>query len=232
MRRAERLFRLIQELRSRNIARAQDLAETLEVSLNTIYRDIAHLQASGLPIDGEAGVGYLLRDGFDLPNITLTHDQLDALALGLAFVEASDDVSLSHAAQEVRSKLQGALPEPNTRRLLDAPMRRIPTAGQNDKTLPMIRQAIREQRYLRMQYQKSRNDISRRSIEPLLIWSLNNGWMLTAWCRLREDFRNFRNDRIVALHMTEERFENAKEKRLQFLELDACKNSKPRLASV
>ena len=83
MRRAERLFRLIQELRSRNIARAQDLAETLEVSLSTIYRDIAHLQASGLPIDGEAGVGYLLRDGFDLPNITLTHDQLDALALGL-----------------------------------------------------------------------------------------------------------------------------------------------------
>ena len=86
MRRAERLFRLVNEMRSRDVCTAQDLAQALEVSLSTIYRDVAHLRGSGLPIEGEAGVGYIQRPGFDLPAMTFTHDQIDALAVGLAFV--------------------------------------------------------------------------------------------------------------------------------------------------
>lgn len=117
MRRAERLFRLVRELRSRNISRAEDLAATFEISVRTIYRDIAHLQASGLPIEGEAGVGYILRPGFDLPALTFTFEQIDALAVGLSFVEAAGDLSLSLAAKEVRAKLQAALPRPDQRKL-------------------------------------------------------------------------------------------------------------------
>ncbi|MEM9505738.1 MAG: HTH domain-containing protein, partial [Cyanobacteria bacterium P01_E01_bin.43] len=91
MRRAERLFRLVALMRANGLSRAEDLADTLEVSVRTIYRDVAHLQGSGLPIEGEAGVGYLLRPGFDLPSMTFTHEQMDALALGLKFViEAAD----------------------------------------------------------------------------------------------------------------------------------------------
>ena len=109
MRRAERLFRLVNEMRSLGTCRAGDLARRLEVSQRTVYRDIAHLQASGLPIDGEAGVGYVLRPGFDLPSVTFTHDQLDALAVGLALAQSMDDPSLAAAAREVRAKLQAGL---------------------------------------------------------------------------------------------------------------------------
>ena len=112
MRRAERLFRVVNEMRTRSVTRAEDLAKHLEVSVRTIYRDLAHLQASGLPIEGEAGVGYLLRPGFDLPSVTFTHEQVDALAIGLSFVESLDDPVLASAAQEVRAKLQASLPHP------------------------------------------------------------------------------------------------------------------------
>lgn len=89
MRRADRLFMLVREMRVRGVSRADDLAAFFEVSVRTIYRDIAHLQASGLPIDGEAGVGYLLRPGFDLPIVTFTYEQVDALAVGLSLPKAS-----------------------------------------------------------------------------------------------------------------------------------------------
>ena len=102
MRRAERLFRLVNELRSRGVSRAEDLAAYFEISARTVYLDIAHLQASGLPIEGEAGVGYILRPGFDLPAMTFTFEQIDALAMGLSFVEVAGDTSLSEAAREVR----------------------------------------------------------------------------------------------------------------------------------
>ncbi len=108
MRRAERLFRIINEMRTRDVIRGAELAERFEVSLSTIYRDIAHLQASGLPIEGEAGIGYLLRPGFDLPNMTFTHDQVDALAIGLSFVERTGDPALASAAHEVRAMIQAA----------------------------------------------------------------------------------------------------------------------------
>lgn len=214
MRRAERLFRLVRELRSRHISRAEDLAATFEVSVRTVYRDIAHLQGSGLPIEGEAGVGYILRPGFDLPALTFTFEQIDALAVGLSFVEAAGDASLSLAAKEVRAKLQAALPRPDQRKLDHAPFfasRRHGPAGPKLKT---IREAIRESRVLRLRYGDSADTLTDRRVRPLAIWAFTDGWLFAAWCELRDDFRAFRLDRISMIEATGDHFVNEHDKSL------------------
>ncbi|MEM6306683.1 MAG: HTH domain-containing protein [Pseudomonadota bacterium] len=152
MRRAERLFRLVNEMRTRSISRAADLAAHFEVSPTTIYRDIAHLQASGLPIDGERGMGYMLRPGFDLPNVTFTDDQVDALAVGLSFVERSGDPALAMAAREVRAKLQAVMPNPRDRKLADAPYVSFPRDRAMGDYVSQLRQAIRQHRFVQMSY--------------------------------------------------------------------------------
>lgn len=202
MRRAERLFRLVDELRARAVVRAEDLAQTFECSVSTIYRDIAHLQGSGLPIEGEAGIGYMLRAGFDLPPVTFTHDQLDALAVGLAFVERAGDPALAIAAREARAKLQAAMPDPEERVLAEAPFRSVSqqSAGQND--LSLLRRAIRDRQVVRISYTNAKGLPSTREVEPLLIWTLAEGWMFSGWCRIREDFRTFRFDRIGSVTLT------------------------------
>ena len=206
MRRAERLFRLVNEMRTRGVSRAYELAEHLEVSVSTIYRDIAHLQASGLPIDGEAGVGYLLRPGFDLPDVTFTHDQVDALAVGLSFVERTGDQTLAAAAREVRAKIQAAMPQPEQRRLADAPYFSIAGRPGTEPNLSLLRQAIRKRQKTRFDYQDGQGNRTGRLVRPLVIWNLSNGWMFSAWCELRQDFRTFRLDRMTNLTLTGETF--------------------------
>lgn len=206
IRRAERLFRLVAELRARKLSRAEDLAVCFEISVRTIYRDIAHLQASGLPIEGEAGVGYILRPGFDLPPMTFSHDQLDALAVGLAFVEAAGDESLLQAAQEVRAKLQAALPQPELRKLANAPLFASRRHGQADPKLKIVRRAIREHRILGVDYGDVEGKTSSRRVRPLAIWAFTDGWLFVGWCELRSDFRAFRIDRIAAIEETGEHF--------------------------
>lgn len=208
MRRAERLFRLVNELRTRDISRATDLARAFEVSISTIYRDIAHLQASGLPIDGEAGIGYMLRPGFDMPNTTFTNDQLDALAIGLSFVERTGDPALASAAREVRAKLQAALPDPEERRLADAPFFNIHRVRDDADNLALVRQAIRDRRVLQFGYTNARGIAADRRVRPLLVWTMADGWMFSGWCELRQDFRTFRQDRISDLKVTDDRFED------------------------
>lgn len=206
MRRAERLFRLVQEMRSRGVSRAEDLAAYFEISVRTVYRDIAHLQASGLPIDGEAGVGYILRPGFDLPAMTFTFEQLDALAIGLSFVEVAGDRSLAQAAQEVRAKLQAALPEPEQRKLENAPLFASRREGQATPMLKTVRRAIREAEVLQLQYGDSEGSQTERRVRPLGIWAFTDGWLFVGWCELRNDFRAFRLDRISAMNLTGEHF--------------------------
>lgn len=203
MRRAERLFRLVNEMRTRPISRAEDLAAHFEVSLSTIYRDIAHLQASGLPIEGEAGVGYMLRPGFDLPNVTFTHDQIDALAVGLAFVESTGDPHLAAAAREARAKIQASLPEPEERRLADAPYLSVASRNPASSQVGEIRDAIRQYRCVDIAYADKHGAPSTRRVRPLVIWNMPDGWMFSAWCEMREDFRTFRFDRISALTLTD-----------------------------
>ncbi|GLS88697.1 DNA-binding transcriptional regulator [Cypionkella aquatica] len=236
MRRAERLFRLVDEMRTRSISRADDLANHLEVSTRTIYRDIAHLQASGLPIEGAAGVGYLLRPGFDLPSVTFTHAQLDALAIGLAFAENLEDPQLALAAREVRAKLQASMPQPEARKLADAPyfavprrprpdslattdLARAPISAQTDA----LRDAIRTQRVVAACYSDANGKITQRRLRPLAIWTLADGAMVTAWCELRETFRTFRLDRITQLTVTDARFVPEPGQDLAaFLKMDNC----------
>ena len=223
MRRAERLFRLVNEMRACGVSRACDLAERLEVSVSTIYRDIAHLQASGLPIDGEAGVGYLLRPGFDLPNVTFTNDQVDALALGLSFVERTGDPALAEAAREARAKIQAGMPRPEERKLADAPYFSLAGRTGAMPNLALLRRAIRRRQIARFDYRDGEGKRTRRRVRPLVIWNLPDGWMLSAWCELRQDFRTFRLDRTQDLALTGETFVEDEATGLRaFMELERC----------
>ena len=223
MRRAERLFRLVNEMRTRGVSRAYELAEHFEVSVSTIYRDIAHLQASGLPIDGEAGVGYLLRPGFDLPNVTFTHDQVDALAVGLSFVERTGDAVMAAAAREARAKIQAGMPEPEERKLADAPYFSLQGRNGASPNLALLRQAIRQRQIARFRYKDGDGNASERRVRPLVIWNLTDGWMFSGWCELRQDFRTFRLDRIANLAIPGETFDEDEATGLRaFMELERC----------
>lgn len=216
----------MQDLRAHGVSRAEDLARRLEVSTRTIYRDIAHLQGSGLPIEGEAGIGYLLRPGFDLAPVTFTHDQVEALALGLAYAERAGDPVLAHAAREARAKLQAGMPRPEDRTLADAPYfslhARMPPQAR------LLREAIRKRRVVQMTYRDGSDRASDRRVRPLAIWSFTEGWMFTAWCELRSDFRTFRFDRILDLSLTDELFEETEASSLAtFLARDSCEGPAP-----
>ncbi|MBX7494365.1 YafY family transcriptional regulator [Qipengyuania sp. 6B39] len=207
MRRAERLFRLVSELRSRGVCRAQDLADHFEISVRTVYRDIGHLQGSGLPIEGEAGVGYMLRPGFDLPAMTFTFDQIDALALGLSFVEAAGDTALADAARDVRAKIEASLPDPADRRLGKAPIFASRREGRAPLMAGTVRRAIRDRAIVRIAYRDAEGALSERTVRPLAIWAFTDGWLFAGWCEMRRDFRAFRLDRIASLEPTGNRFE-------------------------
>lgn len=223
MRRAERLYRLIDELRSRRVTRAGELAAALEVSARTVYRDIAHLQASGLPIAGEAGVGYLLSPGFDLPPITFNHDQLEALAVGLAMAESLDDPDLACAAREARAKLQTALPGPETRRLMDAPFFALRRSTGAPTHAALVRSAIRQRRVLFLAYADASGAHTTRRLRPLAIWAMTDGWMFSGWCELRADFRTWRFDRVVTLTLTGDHFPDDPDKSLaSFRARESC----------
>ncbi len=210
-------------MRTRSVVRAKELAEHLEVSVSTIYRDIAHLQASGMPIEGEAGVGYLLRPGFDLPNVTFTEDQVDALAVGLSFVERTGDPVLATAAREARAKIQASMPEPEERKLADAPYFSLQDRNRATPNLGLLRRAIRERQVTQFDYQDSAGNQTERRVRPLVIWNLTDGWMFSAWCELRQDFRTFRCDRMANLTVTGERFDEDEATGLRaFMESERC----------
>ena len=210
-------------MRTRGVSRAYELAEHFEVSVSTIYRDIAHLQSSGLPIEGEAGVGYLLRPGFDLPNVTFTHDQVDALAVGLSFVESTGDPVLATAAREARAKIQASMPQPEERKLADAPYFSLQSMNSAAPNLALLRQAIRQRQIAKFDYQDGDGNQTERRVRPLVIWNLTDGWMFSAWCELRQDFRTFRFDRMANLTVTGETFDEDEATGLRtFMELEQC----------
>lgn len=210
-------------MRTRGVSRANDLAAHFEVSISTIYRDIAHLQASGLPIEGEAGVGYLLRPGFDLPNVTFTHDQIDALAVGLSFVERTGDPVLAAAAREARAKIQAGMPQPEERKLADAPYFSLQNRHKATSDVASLREAIRQRKIVKITYETGGEKRSERRVRPLVIWNLTDGWMFSAWCELRQDFRTFRFDRITKLTVTDDLFDNDETKGLRaFMALEQC----------
>ena len=209
MRRADRLFELIQLLRSGGRARtAADLASALEVSVRTVYRDIAVLQARRVPIEGEPGIGYLLRSGFDLPALMFTPEEVEAIAVGMRLVRRTGDAGLHAAADRVLSKVATALPEPLRDQLALAPFHVSATGAEapENVSLTEIRAAIRAQRKIRIIYATADGARSERTIWPVGIAYYVLVTLVGAWCETRQDYRHFRVDRILSVDMLDETY--------------------------
>ena len=206
MRRADRLIELTTHLRQDRPVTAHTLAKRLETSVRTVYRDIAALQAQGLPIEGSAGFGYALRAPVNLPPLTFDHDELEALALGLAYVMQVGDLALAAAARAARAKIDVvwdvAVGGVSARRLRShqRPERRAPRFTQR------IREALRGRRVLQFAYEDAQGEASMRKVQPLALTAFSEGWLLIAWCLIRADFRVFRLDRMGQLLVLEETF--------------------------
>ena len=209
MRRADRLFLLIHALRGRRSAiTAQQLARTLQVSLRTVYRDVADLQLSGVPIEGEAGVGYVLRKGADIPPLMFNAEELEALVVGTRFVRAFGGERLGRGATAALLKIEAVLPpelrERSQRTRIFAPS--LDNRIENTGLIDNLHAAIERAQVLRLDYRDGNGEITAREVEPLALAFWGGSWTLGAWCRLRRDFRSFRPDRIVAYAETGEAF--------------------------
>jgi predicted DNA-binding transcriptional regulator YafY len=216
MRRADRLFLIIHALRGRRTALpARRLAETLSVSLRTVYRDVADLQVSGVPIEGEAGIGYMLRKGADIPPLMFTAEELEALVVGTRFVRAFAGERLSSGAQAALLKIEAVLPPELRERAMRS---RIfaPTRWYEGKSgmIDRLHEAIAAHRVLKLDYSDEAQRTSSREVEPLCLAFWGGAWTLGAWCRLRGDFRNFRPDRIATFEPTGETFVETNERGL------------------
>ncbi|NSX53621.1 helix-turn-helix transcriptional regulator [Parasulfitobacter algicola] len=198
MRRADRLFRIVQDLRGGRLITAEKLSELHEVSTRTIYRDIVDLQASGVPIIGEAGVGYVMQGGFDLPPLMFSQDEITALVAGARLVKAWGGVSMACAAQEALIKIEAVLPDEGRHRLKHVQIHAIAPEMNPElrDRIDQIEAAIEQLERLEITYADADGVGSTRCIRPLGLWFWGKVWTLVAWCELREDFRMFRVDRI------------------------------------
>lgn len=208
MRRADRLFQIIQLLRRRTVVTAATLAEQLEVSQRTVYRDIRDLTLSGVPIEGEAGVGYTLRRGFDLPPLMFTESEIEAMVLGARIVTSWGDPALGKAAHEALARVEAVLPDRLRARLIDAPLYapgfHVPTRVLDQ--LAEVRQAVDARRKLRLDYRRADGERSDRVIRPVGLFFWGSTWSVAGWCELRQDFRDFRLDRIQGLEVLMDTF--------------------------
>lgn len=205
MSRAARLLTLLQSLRRRRRpVTAEDLAAELGVSVRTVYRDIAALVEQGASIEGVAGLGYLLRPGFFLPPLRFTEDELDALILGLRLVGQRGDEALGAAAEEALAKIVAVLPQEDAGAAAASGLLAAPS-GDGPPHLAVVRQAIRDERKLRLSYVDKRGRASDRTVWPVAVGFFEAAEVLAAWCETRSDFRHFRLDRIQAAAPTEAR---------------------------
>jgi len=209
MRRADRLFDIIQNLRmASHPVTAAALAEKLEVTVRTIYRDIAALKGSRVPIEGAPGLGYVLRRGFDLPPLMFTIEETDAIAIGVRLLRRLRDPKLEAAAESVLGKLSAVVPQPLQSQLVAAPLYvsegSAPAVTGID--LSQLRNAIRETRKLAIAYVDEESRRTQRTIWPIAMAYYVDVTLVGAWCELRQDFRHFRVDRILSARVLEERF--------------------------
>jgi predicted DNA-binding transcriptional regulator YafY len=211
MRRADRLFQIVQLLRRRRCVTAAQLAERLEVSERTVYRDIRDLGRSGVAITGEAGVGYRLERGAELPPLTFNHEELEALVLGVRMVERWGDAALRAGARAIVDKIESVLPPSEQPKLHSSALFAMSTALPElaMRNLTQLRRAIADQRKARFAYQDQIARQTERVIRPLGLYFWNGTWTVGAYCELRSDFRNFRLDRIQLLKVLRDRFELA-----------------------
>lgn len=208
MSKSHRLFDLMQMLRRHAHPVSGDtLAREAGVSLRTVYRDIATLQSMGAEIDGEPGVGYVLRPGFLLPPLMFSEEEIQALALGAQWVRRQTDESLALAAHNALAKIAAVLPAEQRHKVNDSSFhvsRSAPQAKAVD--LSVLRQAMREQRKLRIGYQDEKGSKTERTIWPIMLGFFEARRIIAGWCELRKDFRTFRSDRIVSIKLMKDRY--------------------------
>jgi len=208
MRRADRLFRLVQLLRGRRLSTAAWLADKLEVSMRTVYRDVADLQGQGVPIEGEAGVGYRLAGGFDLPPLMFTTLEAQALVAAVRLAQSRLDRSLALAAEDALGKIIGVL-TPAARAAAEAlPLYSAPwgTDRTSIERLGQLRDAAMARRRIRFDYEDAQGAATSRTARPLGCYHWESVWTLAAWCEHRTAFRSFRIDRMRTLDVLEEVF--------------------------
>ncbi len=219
MRRADRLFELVQLIRGRRLSTAAFLAERLEVSMRTVYRDVADLQVQGVPIEGEAGVGYRLGVGYDLPPLMFSTDEAKALVASVRLAQPRLDSELARAAETALSKILAVLPTA-ARAAAESLAIYAPSYGDTDPVrtrLERLRGAIELRRKLALVYRDEAGRDSTRTIRPLGCFYWGAVWTLGAWCEQRQDFRNFRVDRIAEVTMLDEPFRDEAGKTLSDL---------------
>lgn len=207
MKKSERLFRLVELLRSRRVVTSAALAQELGTSQRTLYRDIQALRVAGVPIQGEAGVGYAMEKGFELPPVRFDDSELQALALGLRIVQTWSDPELQGAARTALSKITAQLPSPLSQTMLDSPLYAPDIFARPPENLATLRRAIQDRKKLAFAYETREGDRTDRVVRPLGLYFWGRTWSLASWCELREDFRSFRPDRMEGLEVREESFD-------------------------
>jgi predicted DNA-binding transcriptional regulator YafY len=207
MRRADRLFQIIQILRrSTRPVTAAALAEELEVSKRTVYRDVADLVGQRVPIEGEAGLGYLLASDYDMPPLMLTPDEIEAVALGAQWVAGRSDKVLSNAARDVIAKIAAVVPERPRAFIIEPSVGVKPPIVEPEESVDAsnLRSAIRNGRKLRLRYRSEAGEETERTVWPVILGYAETSRLLVAWCELRRSFRHFRTDRMIEAEMLDE----------------------------
>lgn len=208
MRRADRLFQIVQIIRGRRLTTAAHLAQRLEVSERTVYRDVADLQTQGVPIEGEAGVGYRLGKGFDLPPLMFTTQEAQALVAAVRFAQSWLDPALAAASADALGRVVSVLPSAE-RAAAEGLLVFVPTAGLEPGTqrvLQALREAAQAKRLAHIHYHDATDIRTERTVRPLGVFYWGAVWTLAAWCESREDFRSFRVDRIETLDVLERHY--------------------------
>ena len=227
MKQTERLLQLVNLLRNRRtVLTAQQLADEFGVSLRTIYRDIQKLESSGIPIEGEAGVGYRIHRSVNLPPLMFDADEVEALMLGVKMVKAWSDSQLSLAAQSALHKIVGALPS-ELKHIGDTLPFKVPVFPDfiDDKNpSALLREAIKKKITTDIKYTDAKGAVSQRLVYPLGLLFWGNVWTLAAWCCLRQDYRAFRLDRIETANLQDQYFEHSKECSLEHY-MASCEHS-------
>jgi predicted DNA-binding transcriptional regulator YafY len=225
MRRADRLFELVQRIRGRRLSTAEQLAQALEVSVRTVYRDIADLQARGVPIDGEAGVGYRMQPGYTLPPLMFTSAEAQALVAAVRMAQPRMDVPMAAEAEATLGKILSVLSREARAAAESVALYAFDTGidAPTRERLLQVRRAVIAKRKLRMRYADGQSRATERTVRPLGCFFWGAVWTMAAWCETRDDFRSFRLDRIKSLHTLEEGFRDEPGKTLAELLRLECK---------
>lgn len=208
MRRADRLFQIIQLIRGRRLTTAHWLADRLEVSERTVYRDVADLQRQGVPIEGEAGVGYRLGKGFDLPPLMFSTQEAQALVAAVRIAQTWLDPQLAASSQDALSRVLSVLPSA-ARTAAESLLVMVPPVGMEpgaQLVLEQLRKAAQAKQLCHLHYRDAAELRSERTVRPLGVFYWGKVWTLAAWCHARQDFRNFRIDRVEQLKVLDQTF--------------------------